>query len=111
MEPRFLPKYFEKRQQLVLAFVLIDCRHDPQPVDLEFIQYLGLNEIPFSIVFTKSDKLKPKALERNIKIYKEKILETWEEMPNSFVTSASNSTGRDELLKYIGSINSELSES
>lgn len=108
---KFITQYFEKRRQLVLAFVLIDCRHTPQPVDLEFIQYLGVNQIPFSIVFTKADKLKPNALKRNIDIYEGKILETWEEMPTHFVTSASKSTGRDELLKYIGSINAELTDS
>lgn len=102
---KFITNYFEKREQLVLAFVLIDCRHEPQPVDMDFMQYLGEKEIPFHIAFTKADKLKPKALERNIAAYSEKMLETWEEMPPYFATSASNSEGRDELLNYIENIN------
>lgn len=107
----FITNYFKKREQLVLAFVLIDCRLEPQPVDLEFMQWLGENHIPFSIIFTKADKLKPNALERNVLAYEQKMLETWEEMPQHFITSASNSTGRDELLGYIGNINSELDAS
>ncbi|MGB0949290.1 MAG: ribosome biogenesis GTP-binding protein YihA/YsxC, partial [Marinirhabdus sp.] len=63
---KFITHYFEKRSQLVLAFVLVDCRHEPQPIDLEFMQYLGKSHVPFSIIFTKSDKLKPVALQRNI---------------------------------------------
>lgn len=105
---KFITQYFQKRQQLVLAFVLIDCRHEPQPVDMEFMQWMGENQIPFSIVFTKADKLKPGALERNLQRYSEKMLETWEEMPSYFITSASNGTGRDELLDYIDSINASL---
>lgn len=108
---KFITNYFEKRKQLVLAFVLIDCRHEPQPIDLDFMQYLGENQIPFSIVFTKADKLKPNALERNIQAYEQKLLETWEEMPSYFTTSSSNSTGRDELLNYIGSINTDFANS
>lgn len=105
---KFITNYFEKRQQLVLAFVLVDCRHEPQPIDLEFMNYLGESQIPFSIVFTKADKLKPKALERNIKAYEARLLEDWEEMPHYFVTSASNSAGREDLLDYIDRINEEL---
>lgn len=105
---KFITNYFEKRLQLVLAFVLVDCRHEPQPIDLDFMQYLGENQIPFSIIFTKSDKLKPNALKRNIEAYQQKMLETWEEMPQYFVTSASNSDGRDEALNYIEEINNDL---
>ncbi len=105
---KFITDYFAKREQLVLAFVLIDCRHEPQKVDLEFIQWMGENQIPFSIVFTKADKLKPNALLRNIEIYKQKILESWEEMPQYFITSSSKSTGRDELLNYIGKVNEQM---
>ena len=108
---KFITKYFEKREQLVLAFVLIDCRHEPQNVDLEFMQWMGENQVPFSIIFTKADKLKPKAIERNITGYKQKMLETWEEMPNYFITSASKGNGRDEMLRYIASINNEMSAS
>jgi GTP-binding protein len=105
---KFITNYFEKRKQLVLAFVLVDCRHEPQPIDLDFMQYLGENQIPFSIVFTKSDKLKPMALERNIEAYQQRLLEDWEEMPHYFITSSSNSEGREDLLDYIDRINEEL---
>ncbi|MBL4662553.1 MAG: YihA family ribosome biogenesis GTP-binding protein [Flavobacteriaceae bacterium] len=108
---KFITKYFEKREQLVLAFVLIDCRHEPQPVDLEFMQWMGEKQVPFTIIFTKADKLKPNAIQRNIDAYKLKMLETWEEMPMHFVTSASKSIGRDEVLAYISSINEEINAS
>lgn len=105
---KFITQYFEKRPQLVFAFVLIDCRHDPQPIDMEFMQWLGVNQIPFNIIFTKADKLKPKVLESNIQIYIKKMLEVWEEMPKYFVTSSSNSMGREALLKYIDTLNSNI---
>jgi len=105
---KFITNYFAKREQLVLAFVLIDCRHEPQKVDLEFIQWMGENQIPFSIIFTKADKVKPNALKRNIEAYTKRMLETWEEMPPYFITSSSNSTGRDELLNYIGEVNAQM---
>lgn len=108
---KFITKYFEKREQLVLAFVLIDCRHEPQNVDLEFMQWMGENQIPFSIIFTKADKLKPNAIERNIAAYEQKMLENWEEMPSYFITSASKGNGRDEVLSYIASINNEMNAS
>lgn len=105
---KFITNYFEKRKQMVLAFVLVDCRHEPQPIDMEFMQWLGERGIPFHIIFTKADKLKPKALERNIGAYTEKMLESWEEMPVYFITSASNATGRDEVLNYIEELNTNL---
>lgn len=105
---KFITQYFEKRPQLVLGFVLIDCRHEPQKIDLEFMERLGGNQVPFSIVFTKADKLKPNALQKNIQTYTEKMLETWEEMPQYFVTSASNDMGREELLAFIGELNDEI---
>ncbi|MCG2432032.1 ribosome biogenesis GTP-binding protein YihA/YsxC [Aequorivita xiaoshiensis] len=105
---KFITDYFSKREQMILAFVLVDCRHEPQPIDLEFMTWLGENGIPFNIIFTKADKLKPMALERNLKIYTDKMLETWVEMPKYFVTSASNSAGRDELLHYIDELNSNI---
>ncbi|MBK5213435.1 MAG: YihA family ribosome biogenesis GTP-binding protein [Flavobacteriaceae bacterium] len=105
---KFITNYFEKREQMVLAFVLVDCRHEPQPIDLEFMEWMGESEIPFNIIFTKADKLKPKALERNIAAYREKMLETWEEMPLYYITSASDSTGREEVLKYIDELNQNL---
>lgn len=107
---KFITQYFSKRQQLALAFVLIDCRHKPQKVDLEFMQWMGENQVPFSIIFTKQDKMKPNALTKNIEDYKLKMLESWEEMPKYFITSSSNGTGRDEVLNYISEINSLMSK-
>lgn len=107
---KFITQYFSKRQQLALAFVLIDCRHKPQKVDLEFMQWMGENQVPFSIIFTKQDKMKPNALTKNIEDYKLKMLESWEEMPNYFITSSSNGTGRVEVLNYISEINSLMSK-
>ena len=107
---KFITQYFSKRQQLVLAFVLIDCRHKPQKVDLEFMQWMGENQVPFSIIFTKQDKMKPNALIKNIEDYKLKMLESWEEMPNYFITSSSNGTGRDKVLNYMSEINSLVSK-
>jgi len=105
---KFITNYFLKRQQLVSAFVLVDCRHEPQPIDLEFMTWLGEQQIPFAIVFTKADKLKPNALERNIAVYKDKLLETWEILPEILITSSSKGNGRNELLQYIQHINDNL---
>ena len=108
---KFITSYFEQRKQLVSAFVLIDIRHNPQPIDLKFMEWLGEHNLPFSIVFTKADKLKPKAIENNIEDYKTILLETWEDMPNYFITSSSKSIGKDELLNYIETINIEVKDS
>lgn len=105
---KFITAYFEKREQMICAFVLIDSRHKPQPVDLEFMQWLGEHQVPFCIIFTKADKLKPKALERNINDYKAEMLQVWTEMPEYFVTSSSKGEGRDEVLDYIASINEQF---
>jgi GTP-binding protein len=105
---KFITDYFNKRKQLVSAFVLVDIRHELQPLDLDFMQWLGENLIPFSIIFTKADKLKPKAIERHIEDYKNILLETWEEMPNYIITSASKGIGKDVVLNYIESINKSL---
>lgn len=104
----FITRYFEKRKQLINAFLLIDIRHEPQPIDLKFMEWLGENQIPFSIVFTKADKLKPKAQDRNIAHYKQEMLaSTWEELPPIFVTSSFHRTGGEEILKYIDLLNTE----
>jgi GTP-binding protein len=105
---KFITQYFSLREQLVSAFVLVDIRHEPQPIDLEFMQWLGENNIPFSIVFTKADKLKPKAIENHIEDYKTILLETWEAMPNYFITSSSKDIGKDAVLNYIDDLNSNL---
>ncbi len=107
---KFISDYFLKRKQLTCTFVLIDVRHTPQKIDLEFMQFLGENLIPFCIVFTKSDKLKSGQLDKNIKSYKTEMLNTWEEMPPFFVSSAMNKAGREEILSYIDSINRDLNQ-
>ena len=94
---------------MICAFVLIDSRHEPQPIDMEFMQWLGEHQVPFCIIFTKADKLKPKMLEKNINHYQDKMLEIWEEMPEFFVSSATSKLGQDEILDYIEAINNELS--
>ena len=105
---KFITAYFKQRKQLVCAFVLIDIRHEPQTIDLEFMRWLGENAIPFNIVFTKSDKLKPKAIERNIENYSGVLKEQWEELPQYFITSSLNYDGKLELLTHIGQINASL---
>lgn len=105
---KMIERYCLLRQQLVSMFVLVDCRHEPQQIDLDFIQWLGENQIPFAIVFTKADKLSRTQLGSNIEHYKQTLLETWEELPPIFVTSAANQQGADELLEYIENINRNL---
>lgn len=103
-----IERYCLLRQELCSLFVLIDCRLEPQPIDLEFMEWLGENEVPFAIVFTKADKLGKVRLRENVETYKAKLLETWIELPPIFVTSAENKTGEDELLAYIERINTEV---
>ncbi|MFV0571327.1 MAG: ribosome biogenesis GTP-binding protein YihA/YsxC [Xanthomarina gelatinilytica] len=105
---KFITQYFSLREQLVSAFVLVDIRHKPQPIDLEFMQWLGENGIPFSIIFTKADKLKPKAIEMHVADYKAIMLEAWEEMPNYFITSSSKDIGKEAVLEYIHSLNKNM---
>ena len=103
-----ITNYVLGREQMTLLFVLIDCRHEPQKIDLEFFQWLGENGVPFSIIFTKADKLTKAALASNIAAYKAKLLEEWEELPPVFVTSSEKALGRDEVLGYIAEVNSTL---
>ena len=102
----FIIKYFKYRSQLVNAFLLVDIRHEPQSIDLKFMEWLGENLIPFSIVFTKADKLNTKSIEKNINDYKSKMLiSNWEEIPPIFITSAQNKSGSKEILSYINQLN------
>ena len=105
---RMIEDYVLERKELVLLFVLIDCRHEPQKIDLEFIQWLGEEGVPFSLVFTKADKLSKGRLASNIEAYTTKLHEEWEELPPIFVTSSEERVGRDELLGYIEEINTTL---
>lgn len=106
---RFITDYFEKREQMISAFVLVDCRHKPQKIDMEFMEYLGEREIPFSIIFTKADKLRPQVLERNINTYKKIMLEgIWWDFPNYYISSAASGDGQEGILNYIEEINNNL---
>lgn len=105
---RIIESYILQRQQMTNLFVLIDSRLEPQSIDLDFIEWLGENAVPFAIVFTKADKLKGGRLNNNISQYLRKLQEQWEELPPYFVTSSENRLGRKELLDYVESINKEL---
>jgi len=105
---RMIEDYVLERKELVLLFVLLDCRHDPQKIDLEFIQWLGEEGVPFALVFTKADKLSKGRLAANIEAYKAKLHEEWEELPPIFATSPEERLGRDVLLGYIEEINTTL---
>ena len=100
--------YLLEREQLVNVFVLVDVRLEPQAIDLEFINWLGVSSIPFAIIFTKADKLSALKVRQNVEAYKTKMLETWEEMPPYFITSAEKQDGRDDVLGYIEQINKGL---
>ncbi|MDI9879424.1 ribosome biogenesis GTP-binding protein YihA/YsxC [Flectobacillus longus] len=102
---KMINEYLTLRTNLVCTFVLIDVRHEPQKVDVEFMQKLGENGLPFCIIFTKADKLSNTAVNKNLAIYEQIMLETWEEMPQYFVTSSVNGTGREEILSYIDELN------
>lgn len=103
---QFITDYFERRQQLVCAFVLIDIRLEAQKIDLEFITYLGETEVPFCIIFTKADKIGKIKAQQNVAAYKKKLLaNNWAEMPQYFITSATEKTGKDEILTYIDEVN------
>lgn len=104
----FIKGYLRKRQNLCCTFVLVDSRHEPQKIDLEFMEWLGESEIPFVIVFTKLDKLRNPEVEKVVPSYKAEMLKVWEEMPQSFVTSSEKSIGKQEILDFIDSINESI---
>ena len=101
---RMITQYVQQRENLYNLFVLIDARLDPQQIDLDFIEFLGEEQIPFSLVFTKTDKLSQAELARHQAAYRQTLLETWTELPPVFLTSSEKRRGRDELLAYIDSI-------
>ncbi|HJS00969.1 MAG TPA: ribosome biogenesis GTP-binding protein YihA/YsxC [Flavobacterium sp.] len=106
---KFITDYFETREQLVCAFVLIDIRLEAQKIDLEFINYLGETGVPFCIIFTKADKIGKVTAQKNVAAYKKKVLANgWEEMPQHFITSSSENTGKEELLNFIDDINQQF---
>ena len=106
----FIENYFKEREQLVCTFVLIDSRHDPQKIDIEFMQFLGTNQIPFCLVFTKADKLGNSKLNQQISTYKKKLLEHWEVLPTCFLTSSASSLGRKEFLDFIDGVNQDVAK-
>lgn len=105
---RMIEGYVGQREQMTNLFVLIDSRHAPQKIDLEFMQWLGENGVPFSIVFTKMDKIGKVVGMKNVEAYKKILLQSWEELPPVFLTSSEDKRGRDELLDYIGAVNKSL---
>lgn len=105
---KMITNYLTQRPNLVNTFVLIDCRIPPQKIDLEFMEWLGENQIPFSMVFTKIDKISSAALQKALLNYKKEMLKTWESMPQVFTSSATGKIGRSELLNYISYLNEQL---
>lgn len=107
---QMITSYILQREQLVNVFVLIDIRHGFQAIDREFIDWLGQSNVPFSIVFTKADKLAVTKVSPAVEVYMASLADTWEELPPYFITSSDKKTGRDEVLDYIDSINKTLKE-
>lgn len=105
---KMIDDYILNRQNLVNLFVLIDCRHEPQDIDVEFINWLGESRVPFTIIFTKADKIGPNALKDKVEAYKEHLLQTWETLPDMLVSSAVSKMGQEEILDYIEKIIKEL---
>lgn len=100
--------YLEQRQNLACVFVLVDSRHEPQKIDLEFMEWLGTEGIPFAIVFTKADKLGKTQIQSNVAAYKKEMKKTWEELPPTFVTSSTDRVGGKEILDFIDRINDSI---
>ena len=105
---KMIDDYILNRQNLVNLFVLIDCRHEPQDIDVEFINWLGESRVPFTIIFTKADKIGPNVLKANVEAYKEHLLQMWETLPDMLVSSAVSKMGQEEILDYIEKIIKEL---
>lgn len=105
---KIIDTYILKRTELTCLFLLLDSRHEPQKIDMEFVNWLGEKEIPFAIIFTKIDKLSKGRLKDNIGTYLDKLKETWEELPPIFYTSSEHRLGGDDVLNYIDGINKEL---
>ena len=105
---KFIADYLTTREQLVNVFVLLDCRLEPQKIDLEFMNWCGEEGIPFSMVFTKIDKLSSSALQKNLAQYKKEMLKHWEALPPVFTTSSDSGFGKEPILNYIEAINKQL---
>lgn len=107
---RIIEDYILERVEMTNLFVLLDCRHEPQKIDLEFMEWLGENGIPFAIIFTKTDKISKGRLEENMQVYRNKLQESWEELPPIFTSSSEKREGREEILRYIDQINKEIAQ-
>lgn len=105
---KIIEDYILEREQLTNLFVLLDCRHEPQTIDLEFMEWLGENSIPFSIIFTKIDKIGNGRLKENLKAYTDKLHESWDDLPPIFLSSAEKKAGKEEILSYIDEINKSI---
>ena len=105
---KMIEDYLRKRENLTNVFILIDSRHEPQAIDIEFVNQLGEWQIPFAIVFTKSDKNKPGRTDRHVKLFTNILKQTWAQLPSVFITSAIDKTGREEMLGFIRSINAGI---
>jgi GTP-binding protein len=106
----FIKDYFLQREQLVCTFVLVDSRHEPQKIDLEFMAFLGENGIPFAIIFTKTDKLASSKLNKNITKYKKDILKAWEVVPTHFITSSETEMGKEDVINFIEQTNVDVAD-
>lgn len=107
---QMIENYLRKRENLTMVFVLIDSRHSPQKIDLEFLEQLKKWQIPFSLIFTKSDKENQRTVSKNVKDFLQAMKKTWQFLPQHFVTSAIKKTGREKILNYIDEVNEQLSE-
>ena len=105
---KLITNYILNRKNLVNLFILVDIRHTPQKIDLEFMEWCAESGIPFSIIFTKADKLKPNAITQNVETYQQKLLETWEELPELYITSAERKEGGENILNFIEHTNEYL---
>lgn len=105
---QFIADYLTQRETLINIFVLLDSRLEPQKIDIEFMNWCGEQGLPFSMVFTKIDKLSSTALQKNLAVYKKEMLKMWAELPPVFTTSSDSKFGREKLLNYIGQINADL---
>ncbi|MBK6398238.1 MAG: YihA family ribosome biogenesis GTP-binding protein [Bacteroidetes bacterium] len=105
---KMIKDYLEKRMNLMTVFVLIDIRHEPQKVDVKFINWMGEKEIAFVIVFTKADKISKQLVASSVAAYKKELLQTWDQLPTIFITSAEKNVGRDEILDYVEKVNKEF---
>ncbi len=108
---KMISDYVTNREQLACLFVLLDSRHEPQEIDMDFLEFLGENGVPFAVIFTKTDKISQAEVGSNVRKFKEKMLETWEELPPIFQTSAEKMRGKEEVLDYIESVIKLLKES